>query len=224
MRGMRSVAASVVLAVGFLAAACLWQRQAEGAEEEKAQDWEYKAVSFDSDEIQDTRKLNLLAADGWEYVGPLFGGVDDPPTKHGKGVVAFRRRTDLAEAKKELDKLQGHWKVITFESGGGAVNVANDETWSVDKDQFFFSTSRGSITLNPTAKVKKIDLATGERRLSSPLAPAGDQPVHSVSGIYSLDGDDLKLCFDTTGDDRPKEFSTEKNPARCLITLKRQKK
>jgi uncharacterized protein (TIGR03067 family) len=212
MRGVRSVTASVVLAVGFLAAACLWQRQAEGADEEKAQDWEYKAVSFDSDEIQDTRKLNLLAADGWEYVGPLFGGADDP-TKRGKGVVAFRRRTDLAEAKKELDKLQGKWKVIAVEPGGGNVFVANDETWSFDKDQVLSPKLEWSITLNPTAKVKKIDLVPRESR-----------PPVSWSGIYSLDGDDLKLCVDTTGDDRPKEFSTEKNPARVLITLKRQKK
>jgi WD40 repeat protein len=42
--------------------------------------WEYKAVSFSKDETESTRKLNDLARDGWEYVGPL-----------NSGMVAFRR-------------------------------------------------------------------------------------------------------------------------------------
>jgi hypothetical protein len=42
--------------------------------------WEYKAVTFNTDEVENTKRLNDLARDGWEYVGPLA---------HGQ--VAFRR-------------------------------------------------------------------------------------------------------------------------------------
>jgi len=42
--------------------------------------WEYKAVSFGSDEKESSKKLNELGAEGWDYVGPL-----------AHGLVAFRR-------------------------------------------------------------------------------------------------------------------------------------
>jgi hypothetical protein len=42
--------------------------------------WEYKAVGFLNLEKEDTKRLNELAAEGWEYVGPLANGE-----------VAFRR-------------------------------------------------------------------------------------------------------------------------------------
>jgi hypothetical protein len=42
--------------------------------------WEFRAVSFGTDEKENTRKLNELAAAGWEYVGPLANSM-----------VAFKR-------------------------------------------------------------------------------------------------------------------------------------
>jgi hypothetical protein len=42
--------------------------------------WEFKAVSFSNDEKESTKKLNDLADEAWEYVGPL-----------GQRLVAFRR-------------------------------------------------------------------------------------------------------------------------------------
>jgi hypothetical protein len=43
--------------------------------------WEFRAVSFGPDEKESTKKLNELAAAGWEYVGPLANSM-----------VAFKRR------------------------------------------------------------------------------------------------------------------------------------
>jgi len=43
--------------------------------------WEFRAVSFTNDEKESTNKLNDLADEGWQYVGPL-----------GNGLVAFRRQ------------------------------------------------------------------------------------------------------------------------------------
>ena len=50
--------------------------------------WELKAVSVGADEKEATKKLNELAADGWEYVGPLANGL-----------VAFRRPNDAFQPK-----------------------------------------------------------------------------------------------------------------------------
>src|SRR4051812_3651437 len=43
-------------------------------------EWEFKAVPIGADEKDATKKLNDLASEGWQYVGPL-----------GNGLVAFRR-------------------------------------------------------------------------------------------------------------------------------------
>jgi hypothetical protein len=50
--------------------------------------WEWKAVSLGADEKKATEKLNELAADGWEYVGPLANGL-----------VAFKRPNDAFQPK-----------------------------------------------------------------------------------------------------------------------------
>jgi len=50
--------------------------------------WELKAISFGADVKQVTKKFNELAADGWEYVGPL-----------GNGLIAFRRPNDAFQPK-----------------------------------------------------------------------------------------------------------------------------
>lgn len=59
--------------------------------------WEHKAVSVGADEKEATAKLNALAADGWEYVGPLSGGL-----------VAFRRRAVGEDTAAEVHRLEGH--------------------------------------------------------------------------------------------------------------------
>src|SRR5438105_464219 len=50
--------------------------------------WKCKAVSLGADEKEVTKKLNELAADGWEYVGPLANGL-----------VAFKRPNDPFQPK-----------------------------------------------------------------------------------------------------------------------------
>jgi hypothetical protein len=64
------------------------QRPALHAQEKSAslKEWEFKAVLFGLDEKEATRKLNELASEEWQYVGPL-----------GNGLVAFRRRPSPKE-------------------------------------------------------------------------------------------------------------------------------
>jgi hypothetical protein len=54
--------------------------KARGQEKAHSPRWEFKAAAFSKDEAEGTKKLNDLAAEGWEYVGPLANGL-----------VAFRR-------------------------------------------------------------------------------------------------------------------------------------
>jgi hypothetical protein len=83
MNGKLEVALAIGLTLGF-AGAILVKRQpeAQGQEKPKKQQWEYKVVACslygdkgllpDKDATQAlTEQYNSLAADGWEYVGPV---------------------------------------------------------------------------------------------------------------------------------------------------------
>jgi len=80
--------------VGCLVVAILTLPCGAGDEKEKPSPLEHKAVAFGSDENANTKKLAALAADGWEYVGPLTPGM-----------VAFRRAS-----RKPLTELAGDWR------------------------------------------------------------------------------------------------------------------
>jgi len=77
---------------------------------------EYKAVAIGADEKGATRKLNELAAEGWEYVGPL-----------GNSLVAFKRDP----AKRELAKWQGEWA-----GDEGQKMTINGDQWSSSTPTF----------------------------------------------------------------------------------------
>lgn len=65
---------------------------------------ELKAVRFPDSEEAATLKLNELAGQGWQYVGPL-----------GNGLVAFRRAGSVNAASAPL---QGDWEFLSYEKDG----------------------------------------------------------------------------------------------------------
>ena len=67
---VRRVAYSALMALSVAFMLFLGQA-ACGQEKSGSPAAEYKAVRFGTDEKENTRTLNDLAADGWEYVGPL---------------------------------------------------------------------------------------------------------------------------------------------------------
>lgn len=75
-------------------------------------------VAFDGDAATGTKKLNALAAQGWQYVGPL-----------GNGLVAFRRQSFTSEelAFNELTKLQGTWSLVLHEEAGVRLRGADKD-------------------------------------------------------------------------------------------------
>src|SRR5262245_1130992 len=74
--------ATVVIGLTVFALAAVEQSPAVRAQEKPVslEPWEFKAVRFGPDEKEATKKLNALASEGWQYVGPLSNGL-----------VAFRR-------------------------------------------------------------------------------------------------------------------------------------
>ena len=122
------------------------------------------------------------------------------------------------DTKKELEKLQGEWTMVSLESRGEKVpeetvkqyrlTIKGDQ-WTVSSDM---GTNEATFKIDPSKDPKTIDL-TFKR---------ADEAIPS-RGIYKLEGDTLTLCR-TVGDrERPKEFKTTADAGQ-LVVWKRTKK
>jgi len=117
------------------------------------------------------------------------------------------------DAAKDKEKLQGTWQVVGGEEQGEKIADAKlkmaDMRFIIDGDKIRKEKGKGgTFKLDPTKKPKEIDLSDDKE---------------TVKGIYSLDGDTLKFCVASAGNDRPTDFTTKKGDGRGLFVLKRDK-
>jgi uncharacterized protein (TIGR03067 family) len=122
------------------------------------------------------------------------------------------------DAKKEQDKLQGEWTMVSMETVG--VKHSDDDvkkyTLTIKGDQWTVMNG-----LSPGAgRTFKIDPSKDPKSLDLTIK-LGDQERVS-QGIYKLEGDTLTLCRTQEGGERPKEFKTTAE-AGILVVWKRAK-
>jgi uncharacterized protein (TIGR03067 family) len=126
-----------------------------------------------------------------------------------------------AEEKKDLDKVQGTWKFTEMEQDGQPAPKGEDmPTIVFEKDKFTVKDPAGKVlqagtqVLDDSKKPKTVDAKVTE----------GEGTGTTMLGIYELDGDTLKACFDPQGKKRPTEFKTTAGSGLMLVVLKREKK
>lgn len=122
-------------------------------------------------------------------------------------------------AKAELKKLEGVWQPVSGESQGKATErfnrnkiMFNGDVFSVlDGDKLLF---KATVKLDTTKTPKAIDMTISE----------GEETGKTALGIYALDGEQLKLCFEAPGGaNRPTEFATKEGEKRIVVVSKREK-
>jgi uncharacterized protein (TIGR03067 family) len=148
-----------------------------------AADWEYRAVQFGMDVTENTRKLNELAAEGWEYVGPLYSNQ-----------VAFKRHRGAVQqnaGRKELAKWEGAW-----EAEGGEKMTIKGDRW--------MSAAPGGAPIG--GKLKFIGISEQTIQVDM-LLELGETKDKTCKAIFRLDGNILHYCG-TYSDTRPSEFKT----------------
>ncbi|WP_020468572.1 TIGR03067 domain-containing protein [Zavarzinella formosa] len=122
------------------------------------------------------------------------------------------------QAKKDLEKFQGVWKVTAYEKSG--TNAPKDR---LEKLAFTFKESEMSMSIGPKeSNTIKLDPSKKPGQLN-----ITDTQKKVTYGIYEIDGDTLKMCFSMAiGDEtkRPVKFATEKDSNTILMVLKREKK
>ena len=124
--------------------------------------------------------------------------------------------------KKEREKYQGVWQVVSLEIDGHKtdeqdakkITVVNeaDGTWRLEADGKVIA--RGTSEIDPTKKPKVIDLTETE----------GDDKGKTALGIYELRDDERKVCYAAPDKERPDDFSAPAGSGRILAVLKRLKK
>jgi uncharacterized protein (TIGR03067 family) len=119
-----------------------------------------------------------------------------------------------AKSADDLKKLQGDWNVVKLERCSvdqeRRTKPERRPTFRFENERLFIGGAEeplGRVKLNADVQPKKIDL--------------GDLTI----GIYELNGDVLKICWDDVGRARPTEFETLRpdDPSRTLFILERKK-
>jgi uncharacterized protein (TIGR03067 family) len=138
------------------------------------------------------------------------------------GVVALAlvAAQDNDETKKEIERFQGTWKFESIEIGGAKMDVKlfKDSRLTIKGDKFSQAegkqTTHGTFKVDVTKKPKTLDVTFTD----------GPEKGKTMQGIYELDGDTYKACFDLAGKERPTKFESKKGTMVVVEVLKREKK
>jgi uncharacterized protein (TIGR03067 family) len=135
------------------------------------------------------------------------GTTADPPKK-------------APAAAAELQRFQGTWLVESWEESGKALVAADLKKRGVffGGNVFIFSRDgkgfqAGTVQIDPGKSPPTVNLSVRE----------GEGKDDVMLGIYSLEGDTLKLCFDPKGQSRPTDFKPEAKADFTLIAMKKPK-
>ncbi len=125
------------------------------------------------------------------------------------------------DVKKDKEKLEGTWKAVSVEAGGKLQDEGEEHRLIFSGDEFSIkkgeeTTIKGKSMIDPSKKPKEIDMEFIE-------AKRDNLRGKTALGIYELDGDTLKWCWNKPGGKRPREFSSGATDVHLLVTLKREK-
>jgi uncharacterized protein (TIGR03067 family) len=123
--------------------------------------------------------------------------------------------------KKDREKIAGAWTVVLTEMNGTKVEdeelkkivVTFKADGTVEVRREGEKVADAVTKIDPTKKPKEIDITI--------KTPDGNE--RNVKGIYEIEGDDLKICTSSPGQDRPKEFTAKEGTGNSLRAYKRKK-
>jgi uncharacterized protein (TIGR03067 family) len=111
------------------------------------------------------------------------------------------------DAKEELKKFEGTWKLVAANLGGMEATPEHVENTSLVVSGHEFTMTigtevhKGKFTIDPSKKPKTIDVEFTEGSLKD----------SKVQGIYEIKGDTRKSCFAEPNADRPADFTGGKD-------------
>ena len=121
------------------------------------------------------------------------------------------------DVKKEVERFQGAWRVVSGMYGGEVGAHAEAYTMVFEKDSFVIRRGdevvlKGRFRPDPSRTPKAIDMVIADED--------GEEEVH---GIYAF-GEGLKWCTSGPGEkSRPADFAAREGSECLLLTLKKEK-
>jgi uncharacterized protein (TIGR03067 family) len=138
----------------------------------------------------------------------------DPPKEKEKELPA--------EAKKELKKLEGKWRLVKAAD-------ANKESDVKESEALVFEFKGAEMTMSfgekkETIRVAAIDSTTDPKCIDF-IEVRKDKTERTLEGVYKLDGDTLKIALSIPkeGKNRPTSFDKPTDSRAMVWTLKRVK-
>jgi uncharacterized protein (TIGR03067 family) len=124
------------------------------------------------------------------------------------------------DAKKDLEKMQGTWKVEKLVRDGTEAPAEMRAKMNVviAKNKMTVQTEgrpgeEAEITLDPSTKPAQFD-----------FTPGNPNDKNLRKGLYKFDGDTLYLCWTRGGGERPKAFESKPQSMVVVFELKKEKK
>ena len=123
-----------------------------------------------------------------------------------------------ADPKGDMERLQGHWVMVSLEIDGETVPDEQVESGRLVVEGNRYRPTIGgnaypeTFTLDPAQTPKAIDFTYTD----------GPRKGETVRGIYTLEGDRYMMCRSLRAEDeRPREFATGAESGRVLVVWKR---
>ena len=121
--------------------------------------------------------------------------------------------------KKDIERIQGTWKLVSLEADGdqGPPEIVAKLKLVFKGEALTFTPgepgfSNYTFKLDTSAKPPRFDMTFAE----------GPNKGKKLPGIYSLEGESLKICFGPA-DQHPKELTAKAKSGQVMYVLKREK-
>ena len=121
-------------------------------------------------------------------------------------------------SKKDLNGLQGTWKLVSAMKDGEALPedkvkntsiVIKDDTFVFPESAEYATSKEGTIKLDATKRPKHMDTISTEKEV--------------MLGIYELESDSYKVCFAPAGKPRPSGYASNPGSGYILQVWERKK-
>ncbi len=118
------------------------------------------------------------------------------------------------------DDVQGVWKPLSAEFGGEKFPETLIANWRLELKEGKYtltgaeSPDSGTYKVDDSMKPKAMDVIGGD----------GPNKGKTFLCIYELTGDKLRMCYDLSGTERPKDFKSAKGTKLYLVTYQLEKR